>query len=107
MSKMPIAMAILCLPLMMWPEVASAQSTFSVSVSRHSEVPELSDPEVKDILDKASKMLQKSPGHVDTPDNFACNVTFTLKGSVGKFGSTDTPAIVDRDHIDAVHRVDS
>jgi hypothetical protein len=109
MPKMPIAMAILSLALLMWVEAASAESKYSVSVSLHRDLSGLglSKDDVKGILEKASKMLQKSPGHVDTPDSVACNVTFTLKGSVGTFGSSDTPAMVDKDHIDAVHRVDS
>jgi hypothetical protein len=86
---------------------ASARSTYSVGVSVPSKLPALGEHEVKEILADASKMLQKNSGHVDTDDDVACNVAFTLKGSVGKFGSTDTPEIVDRDHIDAVHRVDS
>jgi len=99
--KMPIAMAILSLALLMWAEGASAQDppkTYSVSVSVHKTLEQLklNDADVKEILDKASKMLQKSPGHVD-----ACNVSFTLKGSVGTFSDPPT-AIVNRDNIDTV-----
>jgi hypothetical protein len=103
---MQVIMAILSLALLMCVEAASAQTAYSVSVSRHSDLSEpLSEDDVKGILDKASKVLKKSAGHLDTPDSVACNVTFTLKGSVRTFGSTDTPAMVDEERVDAVHRV--
>lgn len=110
---MRIVAVILSLALLTWVEAAGAGSTYSVSVSVHKGLRMLNDDEVKSILDKASKMLQKSPDHVDTPDSVACNVTFILKSPIGSFGSpdpnepSDTPAIVDEDHIDAVHRIDS
>ena len=105
---MQIILAILCLALLMRVETASAQSTYSLTVSQHSSVlPTLSEADVKGILADASKMLQKNPGHVDTEDDVACNVTFTLKGPVRAFASTATPAKVDKDHIEAVHRVSS
>ena len=96
---------LLSLALLMWVEAASAQQTYSLSVSRHRAVPALSDGEVKRILADASRMLQKNPRH-DGDDDVACNVTLTLKGSVGTFASPNTP-VVDRDNIDAVHRVDA
>jgi hypothetical protein len=104
--NMRIIMAILFLAVLMWVETAHAQSTYSVSVSRHSATDPLSDEDVRSILDKASKMLQKS-GHVDSPDNVKCDVSFTLKGSVRTFGSSDTPVEVDMPNLDAVHRVDN
>jgi hypothetical protein len=104
-DEMQIIIATLSLALLMWVEVASAQSTYSMSVSRHSGVPRLSEEKVKEILASASKMLQKNPGHRDTEDDVACNVTFSLKGPVRTFSS---PAkIVDEDNIAAVHRIDS
>ena len=96
---------LLSLALLMWVEAASAQQTYSLSVSRHRAVPALSDGEVRRILADASRMLQKNPRH-DGDDDVACNVTLTLKGSVGTFASPNTP-VVDRDNIDAVHRVDA
>jgi len=96
---------LLSLALLMWVEAASAQQTYSLSVSRHRAVPELSDGDVRRILADASRMLQKNPRH-DSDDDVACNVTLTLKGSVGTFASPNTP-VVDRDNIDAVHRVDA
>jgi hypothetical protein len=102
---MRISAGLLSLALLMWVEAASAQQTYSLSVSRHRAVPALSDGDVKRILADASRMLQKNSRH-DGDDDVACNVTFTLKGSVGTFASPNTP-IVDRDNIDAVHRVDA
>ena len=96
---------LLSLALLMSVEAASAQQTYSLSVSRHRAVPALSDGEVRRILADASRMLQKNPRH-DGDDDVACNVTLTLKGSVGTFASPNTP-VVDRDNIDAVHRVDA
>jgi hypothetical protein len=82
-----------------------AQSkTYTVSVSVHSSLPELTEMEVKEILDKASTMLKKDSTHTDD-DDVSCDVTFTLKGPVGTFGNTS--AKVDGSNIDAVHNVDS
>jgi hypothetical protein len=104
-DEMQVIIAALSLALLMWVEGASAQSTYSLSVSRHSDVPQLGEEKVKEILAHASKMLQKNPGHRDTGKEVACNVTFLLKGPVRTFSS---PAkIVDEDNIAAVHRVDS
>src|SRR5215475_9951887 len=107
-AKMHIIVAIFA--LLLWVGAASAQATsppkeYSLSVSRHIAVPDLSVADVNRILADASKMLQTNPGH-------ACNVKFTLKGSIGTFGSPNTPtenirAKVDADHIEAVHSVDS
>jgi hypothetical protein len=111
--KMQIITAILSIALLFWIDAASAQSTYSVSVSIHTRLPQLTEDEIKGLLDKASKMLQKNSGHVDTPDSVACNVAFILKGPVRTFGSPDphgspdTPEMVDEDHVDTVHRVDS
>jgi hypothetical protein len=102
---MRISAGLLSLALLMWVEAARAQQTYSLSVSRHRAVPALSDGEVKRILADASRMLQKNPRQ-GADDDVACNVTFTLKGSVGTFASPNTP-VVDRDNIDAVHRVDA
>ena len=102
---MRVSAGLLSLALLMWVEAASAQQTYSLSVSRHRAVPALSDGDVRRILADASRMLQKNPRH-DGDDDVACNVTLTLKGSVGTFASPNTP-VVDRDNIDAVHRVDA
>lgn len=104
--KMRIIMAALSLPLLMWTEPASAQKTYSVNVSVHRDVPELTVDQVQKILADASKLLQKDPSHPEKePDDVKCNVTFTLKGSVSTFGSEETPHLVGEDQIDAVHRV--
>jgi hypothetical protein len=95
--KMRIIMAVLFLALLMWIDPASAQKTYSVSVSRHSDVA-LTEEQVNKILDGASKLLQKNPGH-------KCNVSFTLQGSVRTFTSLDK-VFGDLD-IDALHRVDA
>ena len=52
-------------------------------------------------------MLQKnSEGNGDA--DVACNVTFSLKGPIRTFGSASTPTdIVDEQHRDAVHKIDS
>ena len=54
-DEMQIVLAALSLALLMWVEAASAQSTYSMSVSRHSSVPSLSEAEVREILASASK----------------------------------------------------
>jgi hypothetical protein len=105
--------AILAVAVLMWVEAAGAQTTYRLSVSVHHALPTLSQQEVKRILTRASKMLQKNSHHNDD-DDFACNVTFTLKGAVRPFPRPDTPEVppdtsdvVDQNNIDAVHRVDS
>jgi len=96
---MQIAAVIISLAVLMCVEAASAQTTYRLSVSRHDAVADLSDADVKRILSRASKMLQRNTG-------FACNVTFKLKGPIRTFASPDGP-IVNRDNIDAVHLVDA
>src|SRR5207237_1408287 len=63
--------------------------------------------EIRNILKDASTMLQKnseSNGDADV----GCNVTFSLKGPIRTFGSASTPTdIVDEQHRDAVHKIDS
>lgn len=110
---MRIITGILLLTVLMWVETASAQNetasaqkVYSLSVSRHRAVPALTAREVNVILAAASKMLQKDSTH-HSDDDTACNVTFTLKGPVGTFGSPDTPDVVDEQHIAAVHQVDA
>jgi hypothetical protein len=103
---MHFILAIFCLALLMWTEPASAQKTYSVVVSRHSEVPELSEGMVKEILAGASKLLQKEPSHQETEDNVACNVTFALKGPVHTFNSPGKKVWWPKE-IEPVHRVNS
>jgi hypothetical protein len=101
-----IILAILSLAVLMWVETASAQKTYSLSVSRHRDVPALSEEKVRAILAAASRMLKKNSRHNDD-DDVACNVTFTLRGEVRTFASRETPKVVNREHIEQVHRVDS
>jgi len=104
-TTMRFIAGILALAALMRVEAATAQKTYSLSVNHHTAVP-LSEDEVKEILARASKMLQRN-SHPD------CNVTFTLKGPIRKFPPPDVPfpapdePIVTRDNIDAVHRLDS
>jgi Matrixin len=95
--KMQMIVAIACLGLLMWVEPASAQSTYSLTVSHHRDIA-LSEDKVDQILSKASEILKKN----------SCDVTFKRKGSVRTFASADTPAIIetaaDRD---AVHSENS
>jgi hypothetical protein len=100
--------AIVYLALLTWGGAASAQSTYSLSVSRHGDTPELSEEKVRSILTDASKMLRKNSHHEDRPADVACNVSFTLKGPIRTFTSPATPgSIVTEQHRDAVHGVDS
>jgi hypothetical protein len=102
---MRIIAGIVSIAVLMWVETASAQKTYSLSVSRHNAVPELSAGEVEAILDRASKTLQKDSNHTG-PNDVACNVAFKLNGPIRTFTSPAMP-IVDRNNIGAVHRVDS
>ena len=104
---MRILAAILSVAVLMWVEAAGAQTTYRLSVSRHTAVQDLTDEDVRRILADASKMLQKGPRDGHNDNDVACNVTFTLNGPVGSFGSPDTSDVVKRANIRAVHRVDS
>jgi hypothetical protein len=109
-DEMQIVLAALSLALLMWVEAASAQSTYSMSVSRHSSVPSLSEAEVREILASASKMLQDDPG---SPNDVKCDVTFVLEGPIRTFRDLpkmrrpNTLASVDKKNIAAVNKVDS
>jgi hypothetical protein len=104
-ARMQIIVAILSFASLMWAEAAGAQSaSYSASVSAHNNLPLLSVPDVQKILADASKMLQKGPGHVNTDNNRACNVTLTLKEpTVRSFAAPSE--IVDQNNIDAMHNV--
>ena len=56
--KMRTTIASVCLGLLMWTQSASAQSTYSLTVSHHKDIA-LSEDEVDKILADASKVLQK------------------------------------------------
>jgi len=106
--KMQIVIAILSLLFVLSANAAFAQSTFSMSISRHVDTDALSQSQIEKILDDASKILQK-PGQVSTgDDDFVCNVAFALKGPIGTFGgSPSVSASVDQNNIASVHQVDS
>jgi hypothetical protein len=90
--------AIVCLGLLVWAEPASAQSPYSLKVSRHVNVVALGEHEVDSILHGASEILQKN----------SCNVTFKRDGPIGTFGSADTPKVIrTKAQRDAVHSVDA
>jgi hypothetical protein len=102
--KMRAIVAIVCLGLLMWVEPAGAQTTHSLAVSHHRNT-ELSNDDIDTILGDASKVLQKEAGHVDTPNDVACNVTLQRRGAVRTFASRSTPAkINEQADRDAVHR---
>lgn len=107
MAIVSIAMAIVSIALLGLAEPASAAQSrnYTVSVSRHAATRPLSNQQVRKILAEASMILQ----------NNTCNITFTLQGSVGSFGSPtdETNGIVGKTNpnqkklnLDAVHRVD-
>jgi hypothetical protein len=108
--EMRTIMAIPALALLIWVEAASAQSVYSLSVSRHSSVPPLSAADVSEILARASKMLQEAPG---SPNDVTCSVRFILKGPVRTFSDLpsmrppNTLASVDEHNIAAVNKVDA
>jgi hypothetical protein len=104
---MQIIKAAAFLAVAMWAGAASAQKTYSLSVSVHDSLQPLSEVDVRAVLSDASRTLQKDANHVDTDGDVACNVAFALKGPIRRFGSPDTPAIVDESHIEAIHRVDA
>jgi hypothetical protein len=97
---MQTIVAIACLALLMWAKPASAQSPYSLTVSRHHTVT-LSESDIDKILRDASEILQNNSAN-------ACNVTFTRNGPVKTFASPNTPAIIqNRADRDAVHSEDS
>jgi hypothetical protein len=110
---MRIIAAILSVAVLMWVEAAGAQTTYRLSVSRHTAVPDLTEEEVRRILADASKMLQKGPRHDHDDNDVACNVTLTLDGPVRTFPRENPPPpaldkpIVKRANIRAFHRLDS
>src|SRR5262249_49544777 len=97
--------ALLFIAVLTVPDRASAQKTYSSSVSRHRDVPALSEAEARSILAKASKVLKKDRSHNDN-DDMACDVTLTLAGPVRTF-VLPGGAVIDEDNIEDVHDVDS
>jgi hypothetical protein len=84
-----------CLGLLLWAEPARAE-VYSLKVSVHEDVrPELTKAEVRTILKKASRLLQRH-----------CDVKFQLKDEIEKFASAPKDIKNARD-LEAVHRVDA
>jgi hypothetical protein len=82
--------AIACLGLLLWIEPAAAQITHPevtqpLTVRRHPSI-HLTDDQVRDILERASKLLKD--------DSNKCNVTFKLDGPVEPFASDRTPKVI-------------
>jgi hypothetical protein len=111
--KMYRRVAILSLALLICADWAHAQSSsYSASVTFHSGLRQrpLTEDQVTKILADASKMLQMDP---DKDGDVKCDVTLTLKGPVRTFNDPpkmrrgQTLAVVTKDNIDAVHKVDS
>src|SRR5262245_53612315 len=78
-ANMRACIVIASLGFLLSIEPVAAQSTYSLSVSRHRDVA-LTEQDVDAIFANASRMLKKELGHVDTPNDVACNVTFKRKG---------------------------
>jgi hypothetical protein len=104
---MQIMMALVAVVLVVWAQPATAQTTFSVSVSHHSGVPALTEEEVTQILADASKMLQKDSSHEENDDDVACKVTFTLKGPIQTFALPSDAVLWNKSQVEMVHNVDS
>lgn len=94
MAVRRLALALL-LGQLMWIEPATAQKTYSLTVSIHEQArPKVTDTDVRKILAAASKLLTQTD---------RCGVTFKLKGSVGTF--SDAPNVIkDESDLEAVHR---
>jgi hypothetical protein len=101
---MKAIIAIVCVGLWMGVEPASAQTSYQLKVGRHPTVMANKSPaEVERIVDKilsdASQILQNNPV-------YACNVTFTRNGPVGKLKASTPAKIKTMPQRDAVHRED-
>jgi hypothetical protein len=105
MARITNIAGLLSFAALTWADAASAQATYSTSVSRHRDIPAISEAEVKSILAKASKMLKKDASHNDDED-VGCDVNFTFQGPVRTF-TLPGGAIVDQHNIEDVHDVDS
>jgi hypothetical protein len=90
---------------LIWVDTASAQATYSASVSRHRDLPAITEAEVRTILAKASKTLKKEVSHNDEED-VGCDVEFTVRGPVRTFMLAGG-AVVDQQNIEAAHDIDS
>jgi len=99
---MRIIMAVFSLALLNWAGPASAQATYTATVSVHSDLPPLDSGQVTKIMAAAANVLKTDS------DGQTCAVTFELKGPVGSFGSKTEPKVIKTEaQRDAVHKVDS
>ena len=64
--------------LLIWSAPAGAK-TYSLTVSVHKDVADLTRNEAKAILKRASRIMHDA----------RCNVTFTLRGDIGRFDVPD------------------
>jgi hypothetical protein len=79
---------------LIWPVPAGAK-TYSLTVSVHKDVAELTRSEAKAILKRASRIMHAAK----------CNVKFTLSGSIGRFDAPGAKEITTEAQRDAVHNV--
>jgi Matrixin len=83
-----------CLAVLSCYTASAADPTYTLTVSRHASVRDFSENELKQIVRKASSVLQ----------NAGCNVTFKVDGPVRTFSSASTPSnIATAADLDQVH----
>jgi len=80
--------------LLIWTAPAGAK-TYSLTVSVHKDVADLTRNEAKAILKRASRIMRAAH----------CNVRFTLSGNIRRFDVPDTKQITTEAQRDAVHNV--
>ena len=80
--------------LLIWSAPAGAK-TYSLTVSVHKDVADLTRNEAKAILKRASRIMHAA----------RCNVKFTLGGDIGRFDVPGTKEITTEAQRDAVHNV--
>jgi len=80
--------------LLIWPAPAGSK-TYSLTVSVHKDVADLTRNEAKAILKRASRIMRAAH----------CNVRFTLSGNIRRFDVPDTKQITTEAQRDAVHNV--
>lgn len=88
--------AIVCLALLLWVAPAGAQQVYSLKVSIHKDVPQLTKDQVDEALVRASNLLNE-PGN-------QCNLTLNRNAPVETFDSAPKN-IRSLDDLEAVHRV--
>jgi hypothetical protein len=87
-----------CLGLLLWIEPASAQKEYSLTVGIHRDVPAMTEEQVDDALDRASKLFKET-------DN-QCDVTLKRDGPIKTFDFDSAPKTIRNiDDLESVHRV--